>query len=100
MITVEHRAAHLFREDAYREYCWSVDAYGAYQPASFIYLSYESLYQQMKNFGIRLYWSNDKGKTNDEDFPFKHERFATNTGNAYGLITRLTQESELNSNSR
>jgi len=33
MLTIEHRAFHL-----YREYCWSIDAYGGYQPASFIYL--------------------------------------------------------------
>jgi hypothetical protein len=40
MLLVEHKAPHLYLEDAYKEYSWSVDQ-GAYQPASFIFLSFD-----------------------------------------------------------
>lgn len=42
MLPVLHKVLHLFREDAYCEYCWNVDAWGAYQPASFIYVCFEA----------------------------------------------------------
>lgn len=54
MIDVFHRAVHLYREDAYQEYCWSVDAYSAWQPASFVYLCYEAFRDHCATQGLRL----------------------------------------------
>lgn len=54
MLPIEHKALHLYRINAYREYCWSVDAYGAYQPASFIYLCFESFGDLCKQYGVIL----------------------------------------------
>ena len=56
MIPVTHRAYHLFREDAYREYCLSADTLGSYQPASYIYLCHEGFYDLCAAQGIQLNW--------------------------------------------
>jgi len=53
MLLVEHKAPHLFLEDAYKEYCWSVDQ-GAYQPASFIYLAFEGFRNLCREYGLQL----------------------------------------------
>jgi len=91
MIPVTHRAFHLFREDAYREYCWSVDAYGSYQPASFIYLCYEGFYELCAKQGIQLNWPAKLGEDEHkefQEFPQKCEREST-IAESFGLITRL-----------
>jgi len=71
MLPVEHKATHLYRKDAYQEYCWSVDAYGAYQPASFIYLCFESFGDLCSQYGMQLVNAYEPLQT------------------AYGLIIRL-----------
>jgi hypothetical protein len=55
MLLIEHKAIHLRRINAYAEYCWSVDAYGAYQPASFIYLCFESFSELCQEYGLYLF---------------------------------------------
>ncbi len=55
MLPIEHKAVHLRRVNAYAEYCWSVDAYGAYQPASFIYLCFESFSDLCQEYGLYLF---------------------------------------------
>jgi len=96
MIPITHRAFHLFREDAYREYCYSVDAYGSYQPASFIYLCFESFYELCKKLGLELTWpyKENLNKSNELDFPYKCESMSKNI-ETYGLITRLYNKKEV-----
>ncbi len=53
MLLVEHKALHLYLYDAYREYSWSTDQ-GAYQPTSFIFLSFESFRNLCMQYGIQL----------------------------------------------
>jgi hypothetical protein len=53
MLLVEHKAPHLYLEDAYREHSWSVDQ-GAYQPASFIYLAFEGFRNLCREYGLQL----------------------------------------------
>jgi len=71
MLPVEHKANHLYRKDAYQEYCWSVDALGTYQPASFIYLCFESFGDLCSQYGMRLVKADEPRQT------------------SYGLIIRL-----------
>ncbi len=72
MLLIEHKAPHLYREDAYREYCWSVDAYGAYQPASFIYLCFEAFSDLCLKYGLRLIYPSTS--TNGKYFLWKYEK--------------------------
>lgn len=74
MLIVEHKAPHLFREEAYREYCYSVDAYGSYQPGSFIYLCFESFSNLCLQSGLKL--------VNQESNTFKNR-------NCKGMIIRI-----------
>lgn len=88
MLNVEHRAFHLYREDAYRAYCWSVDAYGAYQPASFIYLCFESFKDACAQFGLRLVYGTTR--TREEHFPWRYEReTASEDTQPRGLVLRI-----------
>ena len=54
MIQYQHIGPHLFREDAFREYAYSVDAYGSDQPASFIYCCFEAFKDLLRSKGICL----------------------------------------------
>lgn len=92
MLPILHKALHLFREDAYREYCWSVDAWGAYQPASFIYLSFEACREAVACESLLLTVPvvpepTQKGR----GFPTRAERewASHSTNRFYGLICRL-----------
>ena len=38
MLPIEHKAYHLYREDAYHEYCMNVDTYQAILPCFFYLL--------------------------------------------------------------
>ncbi|MHA1252137.1 MAG: hypothetical protein ACTSRP_19280, partial [Candidatus Helarchaeota archaeon] len=89
MLLIDFKAYYLYREDAYREYCWSVDAYGSYQPASFIYLSFEAFRDLCLQYGLRLICTK-KISHNKDQFPWKFEqdqRFKNY--NFSGLITRI-----------
>ena len=55
MLPIEHKAYHLYREDAYHEHCMSVDVYSAYQPASFIYCSFESFKDACAELSKRVF---------------------------------------------
>lgn len=74
MLLIEHKAPFLYREDAYRDYCWGVDAWGMYQPASFIYLCFESFKELCLNHGLRLinspHYIVSDGRSN---IPWKYE---------------------------
>jgi hypothetical protein len=94
MLLIEHKAPHLYREDAYRDYCWSVDAWGFYQPASFIYLCFEAFSDMCLKYGLRLVYSKhgiNKGYSG-EFFPWKYEKDQTQVQvlkNYCGLIIRI-----------
>jgi len=90
MLLIEHKANYLYREDAYREYCWSVDAYGSWQSASFIYLSFEAFKDLCLQYGLRLVYTpkispskNHFPWRSEQDLQFKNYEFS-------GLITRIT----------
>ena len=90
MLEFLHSAPFLFREDAYSNYCWSVDVYGAYQPASFIYLCSESFSAYCAEKGIRFLPfipESDELKA----FPTKAELCGISTGPELdGLVIRIT----------
>jgi len=93
MLTVEHRAFHLYREDAYREYCWSVDAYSAYQPASFIYLCFESFRDACAQFGLWLVYR--AAQTTPSHFPWRFERESrADAPPPRGLVLRIESEAD------
>ena len=90
MLLIEHKAHYLYREDAYREYCWSVDAYGSWQPASFIYLSFEAFKNLCFQCGLRLVHTS-KISHNKNHFPWRFEQDLQFKNYEYsGLITRIT----------
>ncbi len=91
-IAKEHKAYHLYREDAYHEYCRSVDIYGAYQPAYFIYFSFEAFKDACAEQGLSLVsLSREKNKQNEQkSFPWRHEREAVSeSAELRGLILRI-----------
>ena len=95
MLTIEHRAAHLYREDAYREYCISVDVYGAYQPASFILLCFEAFKDACAEQGLSLVYqaAQQTGENKQRDFPWRHERDITlDNVKPRGLILRIVSD--------
>lgn len=94
MLIVEHRAFHLYREDAYREYCWSVDAYGAYQPASFIYLCFEAFRDACTEYGLQLVYRSPHAT--QQHFPWRFERDSI-SGNVppRGLILRIESDEDV-----
>jgi len=89
MIPYKQIGAHLFREDAYREFCYSTDAYGAYQPASFIYLSMESFRDHLSQYSINLTRERKLQSESTDEIPWKFERHSISDSKFYGLITRL-----------
>lgn len=94
MIFFRHEAPHLFREDAFSEYCWSVDAWGAHQPMSFIFLSNEGFKNQCSNYGLSLFVPKEDQPSvhlpHKKYFSAKHEReYPKNPILSYGLITRV-----------
>src|SRR5579884_2749466 len=89
MLLIEHRSPHLYREDAYREYCWSVDVYEAYQPSSFIYLCFEAFRDSCMEYGLQLAQPTN-GQPSKNQFPWRGERQAADDGaKFFGLITRV-----------
>lgn len=93
MILINHKAFHLFREDAYREYCWSVDAYGAYQPASFIYLCFESFKELCSRFGLSLTVVKDSPSQTYPPYRSEKESVRTSEG-FYGLVIRVEKDND------
>lgn len=95
MLNIEHRAFHLYREDAYREYCWSVDAYGAYQPASFIYLCFESFKDACADIGLRLVYRTTQSRA--DHFPWRFERETPpEAAPSWGLVLRIESDEDAN----
>ncbi len=85
----------LFREDAYREYCYSVDVYGSYQPASFIYLSFESFRDLCKSRHINLIPFPKPYRKIKLEIPYKVDRFKTPENiEIHGYIIRLNDLDE------
>ena len=92
MLPYLFQGPHLYREDAYREYCWSVDAYSAYQPASFIYLCFESFREFMQSRQIRLDEKVQRvslPKRDIHSIPTKILRNAWDRNLFFGLCTRI-----------
>lgn len=92
MLTILHRAPFLYREDAYRDYCWAVDAYSAYQPASFIYLCFEAFRDLAAASGLLLVTAPDSARTETTaGFPMRAEResIAAPPDGYHGLIVRI-----------
>jgi len=98
MLPILHTAHHLFREDAYREYCWSVDAWGAYQPASFIYLCFEAFRDAAARESLLLITPvifSVQGEAR-KGFPTRSEREWASRAfkRDYGLICRLETQAD------
>ncbi|GEM_PF-1761383 len=94
MLIVEHRAFHLYREDAYREYCWSVDAYGVYQPASFIYLCFEAFRDTCTEYGLQLMYRSSYAM--QQHFPWRFERDSiSGSVPPRGLILRIESDEDV-----
>lgn len=92
MLTGLHRAPFLYREDAYRDYCWAVDAYSAYQPASFIYLCFEAFRDLAAGSGLLLVAAPDSTRTETTPgFPVRAEceAVAPPPGGYHGLVVRI-----------
>lgn len=94
MISYRQIGPHLYREDAYREYCWSVDAYGALQPASFIFLCMESFNELMQENKIKLTRANERSlDTEKQVFLWKYQREAVaDDSPTFGLIARIDSD--------
>ncbi|WP_035587305.1 hypothetical protein [Hippea jasoniae] len=96
MLLIEHKAHFLYREDAYREYCWSVDAWCQWQPASFIYLSFEAFKDLCLRYGLKIV-SNTETSSNKDHFPWKFEQDLQFKNYEFsGLITRITDSKIVN----
>jgi hypothetical protein len=95
MIQVDHQAYFLFREDAYREYCYSVDAYGQYQPASFIYLCFEEYRDFCIKKNLLLQSFSDKD-TSGNLHKWRYERMRASFNNVRARILRVHDKEELN----
>ncbi len=89
MLLINHKAIFLYREDAYRDYCFSTDGWGFYQPASFIFLSFESFKDVCKEYDLRLmYLSQDDIKS--LSWRYKNESCSIpKDENPNGLILRV-----------
>ena len=81
---VEHNAPYLLREDAYKDYCWAVDAFGLYQPASFIYSCYQSLSELFIEQNIILV---EPSALEDDN--------VLNVAKVYGLILRIKNNEDV-----
>lgn len=95
MLPIEHKAYHLYREDAYREYCMAVDTYSAYLPASFIYLSFEAFKDACAEKGLSLVSLPTQtrvrfAKEHELDFPWRQQReIISESTELKGLILRV-----------
>ncbi len=95
MLPILHTSHHWFREDAYREYCWSVDVLGAYQPASFIYLSFEAFRDAATRESLLLTMRAVPDQPRKQKgFPTRAEReWASHPfDRPYGLVCRLENQ--------
>jgi hypothetical protein len=93
-----HSAPYLYREDAYRDYCWAVDAWGAQQPSSFIYLCSEAFATFCAEVGIHIVpSSHNLGLAQKDAFPTKAEENSVSPTQPEldGLIIRITSERDL-----
>lgn len=93
MITYQQIGPHLFREDAYREYCWSVDAYSAYQPASFIYLCFEGFRDLLSKRGILLMRGPEPLET--EAVPWRYQKDGVSNGPFLGIMARIDSDTNV-----
>jgi len=99
MLLIEHRASHLYREDAFRQYCWNVDVYGAYEPASFIYLCFEAFKDLCASYGLHLVYRTTQVAR--AWFPWRFEREEIpDPWEPQGLILRIQTEADSESASR
>lgn len=95
MLPIEHKAYHLYREDAYREYCMAVDNYSAYLPASFIYLSFEAFKDACAEKGLSLVSLPTQTRVrfppeHELDFPWRQQRETISESTELkGLILRI-----------
>lgn len=93
-----HSAPYLYHEDAYRDYCWAVDAWGAQQPSSFIYLCSEAFATFCAEVGIHIVpSSHNLGLAQKGAFPTKAEANSVSPTQPEldGLIIRITSERDL-----
>jgi len=98
MLEFLHSAPYLYREDAYADYCWAVDACGAYQPASFIYWCSEAFSAFCEEVGIYTKPSiTDLGLNEGRAFRSKAQRNGAlpDHQDLDGLIIRITSSSDL-----
>ena len=88
MLPIEHRAYHLYREDAYYEYCMWTDKTASYGPPSFIYLSFQAFKDACVKYGLSL----SSQSIHDErmNSPWRRERRAIpESVKPLGLIFRI-----------
>jgi Domain of unknown function (DUF4145) len=98
MLEFLHSAPYLYREDAYADYCWAVDACGAYQPASFIYWCSEAFAVFCEEVGIYVKPSiTDIGLNESRAFRSKAQKNGVlpDHSDFDGLIIRITSSSDL-----
>ena len=98
MLEFLHSAPYLYREDAYADYCWAVDAYGAHQPASFIYWCFEAFSAFCEEVGIYTKPSiRDLGLNESRAFRSKAQRNGVlpDHPDLDGLVIRITSSSDL-----
>ena len=94
MLTVEHRAFHLYREDAYYEYCKLVDETSAYTPPSYIYLSFEAFKDACAEQGLSLVYQSVQHEK--ENSPWSGERKAiSESTEPRGLILRIESDDDV-----
>lgn len=97
MLEFLHSAPYLYREDAYADYCWAVDAYGASQPASFIYWCSEAFSTFCEEVDIYTKPSvKDLGLNESRAFRSKAQRngVLSNHPDLDGLVIRVTSDSD------
>lgn len=94
MLTIEHMAYNLYREDAYRVYCFNVDAYGSYEPASFIYLCFEAFKEACAEQGLSLIVQSTQHEK--EDFPWRYQQDSISDHiEPRGLILRIQDDEDV-----
>lgn len=97
MLTYLHEAPNRYREDAYRSYCHSVDVYGSYEPASFIYMCIESFAEEAKRYGIDLRCQRKSASNKPVWFQPRSEREGLQADHSDfdGLLIRLTHREQI-----
>ena len=89
MLTLEHRAYHLYRDDAYYEYSMKVDQHQAYIPPSFIYLSFEAFKDACTEYGLSLSSQSIRDERMNSPWMRKWQAIPESIGEPVGLIFRL-----------